>query len=315
MKELIITHEGKEFLQKVLNIWPPIIHQQRKERIVRILGWIVGARGLAEAGKDEVLEAVKEVVPKSYDPIFDIWKDPERWKKEFLGAFEDMELYKKLPIQAKRWESPPVEKPSKPPEEMKVIAFCASPRKNGNTDLLVQEALTGATDAGAQGEKIMLQKANIGFCIGCRKCKDEGYNDMCVVKDDMDEIYHKIEEADAIIIGFPIYTGRECAQLSTFLDRWDAFERFRLISSLKPGRRSMVIGTWGYTELNTYDHVIENVISCLGLHHVQTVEALSACSFEGKLHGLDEKRKGVIAKHPELLKKAFDAGVSLVGGN
>jgi hypothetical protein len=45
------------------------------------------------------------------------------------------------------------------------------------------------------------------------------------------------------------------------------------------------------------------------------VEALSACSFEGKLHGLDEKRKGVIAKYPELLKKAFDAGVSLVVGN
>jgi len=315
MNEPALTQEGKEFLQKVLNIWSPIIQQRKRERIVRILGWIMGARGIPEAGKDEVLEAVRQVVPKSYDPIFDIWEDPEKWKKEFLGAFEDMELYKKLPVQVKRWEAPPVEKPAKQPEQMKVIAFCASPRKNGNTDLLVEEALKGAVSTGAQGEKVMLQKIKMGFCIGCRKCKDPDFNDVCVIKDDMDEIYQKIEDADGIIIGFPIYTGRECAQLSTFLDRWDAFERFRLESALEPGRRSLVIGTWGYTAINTYDHVIENVIGCLGLHHVKTVEALSACSFEGKLHGLDENRKGVIAQHPALLKKAFDAGVSLIRGN
>jgi len=306
MSEPVCTPEGQAFLEKVLNIWPPIIRERKRERIVRILGWITGARGISEAGKTEVLEAVREVVPRSYDPIFKIWEDPEKWQKEFLGAFEDMELYKKLPVQLKRWKAP---------SDMKVIAFCASPRKNGNTDLLVEEVLKGALSTGARGEKVMLRKIRVEPCIGCRKCKEPDFEDMCVIKDDMDGMYRKITEADAIIIGFPIYTGRECSQLSTFFDRWDAFERFRLKSALEPGRRALVLGTWGYTEINTYDHVIENMISILGLHHIQAVEALSGCSFEGKLHGLDENRRGVIGQHPELLKIAFDAGVSLVTGS
>ena len=69
----------------------------------------------------------------------------------------------------------------------------------------------------------MLQKIKLGYCIGCRKCKDKGYEGMCTVKDDMTPLYQKIMDADAVIIGFPIYTGRECAQLSTFMDRWGLF--------------------------------------------------------------------------------------------
>ena len=149
------------------------------------------------------------------------------------------------------------------------------------------------------------------YCIGCRKCKEPGYEKICVINDDMSQVYQKIIDADALIIGFPIYTGRECAQLSTFFDRWDGYERYMLTSCLKPGRKAMVIGTWGYPCIDTYDHVIENIISILNLHKVETVEALSACGFEGMLHGLDSGHKGVIARHPKELKKAYAAGLAL----
>ena len=182
------------------------------------------------------------------------------------------------------------------------------------TDLLVQEALKGVTSSGAQVEKIMLQQLKLGFCVGCRKCKDKGYEGMCLVKDDMTEIYQKIIDADAIIIGFPIYTGRECAQLSTFLDRWDCFERFKFQPSLKPGRRALVIGTWGYPYDDTYDFVMQNIMVILKLHGVETTEAVSACGFEGMFHGIAENKLGVISKHPEQLKKAYDAGIGLVTG-
>jgi len=76
----------------------------------------------------------------------------------------------------------------------------------------------------------------------------------------------------------------------------------------------MVIGTWGYPYIDTYDHVIENVMLVLKLHKVEAVEALSACGFEGILHGLDEKRKGTIAQFPAELRKAFETGVGLVTG-
>ena len=312
MTEPRLTEEGRLILDKVLHIWPGIMQKGRREKILYILSLIMNSRGVTEAGTELVIEAVRVVVPKSYDPLFHMMEDMEKFKRLALDPFDDMEAYNALPIQVRRWERASVAKPSKSPEQMKVLTFCASPRKNGNTDLLIEEALKGAQSKGAKTEKVMLQKIKMGFCISCRRCKDLDYEGMCTVKDDMAEIYQKIIDADAIIIGFPIYTGRECAQLSTFFDRWDCFERFKFTSKLEPGKRGMVIGTWGYPYIDSYDHVIENVMVVLKLHKIETVEAISACGFEGILHGLDEKKRGTIAKFPQELKKAYEAGIGLV---
>ena len=304
--------DGQAVFEKIITIWPPIIRQRRKEKIILILSLLMQSRRLKKAGGDLVIEATRLVVPKSYDPLFHMIEDMEKFKKKMLDPFQDKTAYNKIPIQVKRWKKV-VRKKRKAQEGVKkVIAFCASPRRDGNTDLLVEEALKGACDAGAKVEKIMLQKIKMDHCIGCRKCKEPDYDDICVIKDEMALIYQKIINADALIIGFPIYTGRECAQLCTFLDRWDGYERYMLKSCLKPGRVAMVIGTWGYPYINTYDHVIESVISTLNLHKVETIEAISACGFEGILHGLDEKRRGVILRHPKQLKKAYAAGRALV---
>jgi len=310
---IVLTETGQQMLEKILAFWPPIMHTRRKEKIFRILSFLMMEKGVTEAGPDLVIDAARYVVPKSYDPLFDMWKDPSSFQK-FIATFEDLDAYNAMPIQVKRWDRPVGKRPAKKPEDMQVTAFCASPRKNGNTDLLVEEALKGALSTGAHGEKIMLQKIKMEYCIGCRQCKEPDYEGICIVKDDMTGACQKIINSDALIIGFPIYTGRECAQISTFLDRWDCFERFRLKSMLEPGRRALVIGTWGYPAIDTYDHVVENVMSVLNMHKIETVEAISACGFEGMLHGLDEKRKGVIAKFPDKLKAAFEAGIGLVAG-
>lgn len=314
MPEPLMNDAGKQLLNKILAIWPAIMQQRRKEKIFRLLSLIMAARQQTEAGPEEVSEAIKLLIPKSYDPFFHMMEDMEKFKRLSLDIFDNMEAYRALPVQVRRWERPPAAKPATLPEQMKVTAFCASPRAGGNTDLLIDEALAGVASTGARGKKIMLQQTALGFCIGCRRCKDEHYQGMCTVKDDMGEIYRTIIASDAIIIGFPIYTGRECAQLSTFLDRWDCFERFKFHPTLAPGRRALVIGTWGYPYIDTYDHVIENVMVVLKLHKIETVEALSACGFEGILHGLDENRKGTIAQFPGELHKAFQAGIGLVQG-
>ncbi len=314
MAEMQLNEAGKNLLERIVAIWPAIMQDRRKEKILYVLSMVMALRRKSEAGPEEVKEAIKLVVPKSYDPFFHMMEDMDKFKRLALDIYNDMEAYRALPIQVRRWERPSTSKPAKPPEQMTVTAFCTSPRKNGNTDLLIDEALAGVASAGARGEKIMLQKTDLGFCIGCRRCKDEGYEGMCTVKDGMTELYGKIIASDAIIIGFPIYTGRECAQLSTFLDRWDCFERFQFRASLTPGRRALVIGTWGYPYIDTYDHVMENVMLVLKLHKVEAVEALSACGFEGILHGLDEKRKGTVAQFPAELRKSFEAGVGLVTG-
>jgi multimeric flavodoxin WrbA len=312
LNEPILTPEGKVYYEKFLGLAPAIMRRERESKLNNILSLLMVARGIQKADKGLVIEAARYIVDKGYDPLFHMWEDPAKYKRLVLDTYDHAEADKARPVMVKRWERPAqVASQGKPPEQKKVIAFCASPRKTGNTDLLVDEALKGALSTGAQGEKVMLQYIKMGFCLGCRKCKDLGYEGMCIVKDDMTTIYDKVIAADAIIIGFPIYTGRECAQLSTFFDRWDCFERFKFQPSLKPGKRAMVIGTWGYPYTDTYDFIIQNIMIILKLHGVETVEALSACGFEGMHHGLDDKKRGVIARYPEELNKAFEAGAGL----
>jgi putative NADPH-quinone reductase len=310
--EIQFKGDGQAVFDKIIAIWPPIIRQRRKEKILLILALLKQSRGMKKAGGDLVIEATRLVVPKSYDPLFHLIEVMEKFIKKMLDPFQDKAAYNKIAIQVKRWKKTDRKRKGSYEAQKKVIAFCASPRRNGNTNLLVEEALKGARDSGAKIEKVMLQKIKMDHCIGCRKCKEPDFDDICVIKDEMAGIYQKIINADALIIGFPIYTGRECAQLCTFLDRWDGYERYMLKSCLESGRVAMVIGTWGYPYINTYDHVIESVISTLNLHKVETIEAISACGFEGILHGLDEKRRGVILRHPKQLKKAYAAGRALV---
>ncbi len=309
--DTVFSREAADILDKIAAIWPPIIRQGKKDKILLMLNLLARARNIKIADAALVIEATRLVVPKSYDPLFHMFEDMEGFKKRMLDPFVSEAAYNKIPVKVRRWRHQRPRKKIAAGQAKNILAFCASPRAHGNTDILIDEALRGAADAGAHTEKIMLHKIKMGYCIGCRKCKEPDYEKICVINDDMAGVYQKIIAADALIIGFPIYTGRECAQLSTFFDRWDGYERYLLTSCLKPGRKALVIGTWGYPCIDTYDHVIENIISILNLHKVETVEALSACGFEGMLHGLDSQRKGVIARHPKELKKACDAGRAL----
>jgi len=100
---------------------------------------------------------------------------------------------------------------------MKILAIMGSPRKGGNTDILVDRVLESAAAAGAEVEKIYPGDMNIGPCIDCRGCKRGEY--VCVVRDDMQEVYPKIDAADALIFGTPLYWWGPTAQIKPLIDR------------------------------------------------------------------------------------------------
>ena len=104
---------------------------------------------------------------------------------------------------------------------MKIIAFNGSPRKNWNTAILLNKALEGAESGGAQTELIHLYDLNYKGCISCFACKmkDGKSYGRCPVNDDLKDVFRKIEEADALIIGSPIYFGRVSGEMAAFLDR------------------------------------------------------------------------------------------------
>jgi len=104
---------------------------------------------------------------------------------------------------------------------MKVIAFNGSPRKNWNTAILLKKALEGAASVGAKTELINLYELNYRGCYSCFACKTlNGKNyGTCPIKDDLLPIFKKIENADAIILGSPIYLGRITGEMQSFFER------------------------------------------------------------------------------------------------
>jgi multimeric flavodoxin WrbA len=104
---------------------------------------------------------------------------------------------------------------------MKVLAFNGSPRKNWNTATLLKHALEGAASQGAETELIHLYDLSYKGCISCFACKlkDGKSYGSCAVKDDLKPIFQKIEEADAIIVGSPIYFGMTTGETRSFLER------------------------------------------------------------------------------------------------
>ena len=87
------------------------------------------------------------------------------------------------------------------------MAFNGSPRKKWNTATLLEKALEGAASQGAETELIHLYDLNYKGCISCFACKTIGGKSYgkCAVRDDLTPIFRKVEKADAIILGSPIY--------------------------------------------------------------------------------------------------------------
>ena len=99
----------------------------------------------------------------------------------------------------------------------KVLILSGSPRKGGNSDLLCDEFLRGAREAGNNVEKIRVAEKNIGYCSGCYYCVTSG--GVCAKKDDMPEILQKVIDADVIVLSSPVYFYSIDAQLKTLIDR------------------------------------------------------------------------------------------------
>lgn len=99
---------------------------------------------------------------------------------------------------------------------MKVLGLCCSPQKEGNTEALINEALKGARQEGAEVEFYSVSGKHFELCDGCRTCSKTG---VCHLRDDMQGLLDKVTEADAIIFGTPIYHYAMPAQLKLIMER------------------------------------------------------------------------------------------------
>jgi multimeric flavodoxin WrbA len=104
---------------------------------------------------------------------------------------------------------------------MKVVGINASPRKKWNTHTLIEYALEGASEQGAKTETIHLYDLDFTGCTSCFSCKRIGGKSYgkCVLRDDLQEVLKKIEDADAVVLGSPIYFGDVTAGFRGLLER------------------------------------------------------------------------------------------------
>jgi len=107
-----------------------------------------------------------------------------------------------------------------------VPAFLGSPRKGGNSETLLQAVLQGVAAAGGRPEVIRLCDLDINPCLNCGGCDETG---VCVLEDDMTELYEKIMAARYVILASPIFFYGITAQAKAFIDRTQAlWNRHRL---------------------------------------------------------------------------------------
>ena len=122
---------------------------------------------------------------------------------------------------------------------MRILGIVCSPRKGGNTEILVTEALAAAREAGGETELVLVADKNIAACDGCGACRETG---ICKVKDDMQTIYEQLERADGVILGTPVYFLNVTAQAKAVMDRtyallWGRKLRGKVAAAIVVARR------------------------------------------------------------------------------
>lgn len=131
----------------------------------------------------------------------------------------------------------------------KLLVLSASPRRGGNSDVLCDEFVKGAQEAGNSTEKIFLKDKKIGYCTGCGLCNSNGYSG-CSQSDDMGDILDKMIDADVIVMATPVYFYTMNAQMKTLIDRCCAKytkisgKEFYFIATMADGNKSLIERTF-----------------------------------------------------------------------
>ena len=189
---------------------------------------------------------------------------------------------------------------------MKVLGIMGSPRRQSNTEMLLDKALEGAREAGAEVEKVLISKLKISPCLEIYACFKDGN---CTIKDDMQPLYKKLLEADHIIFASPIFFYGVTSQAKAVIDRCQALWARRHVLGMgkedKRERRGLFISVGATRGEKLFDGAILTV--------KYFFDAIGVKYFGDLLvRGIDNK--GQIKENPAALDDAFRLGQELVRG-
>ena len=177
----------------------------------------------------------------------------------------------------------------------KVLVISASPRANGNSDLLAQKFAQGAIEAGNVVDIVNLREKKIGYCTGCSYCQThEGH---CCLKDDAEGIIDQMIQSDVLVFATPTYFYSMAGQLKVLIDR--ATGKY---TQIKNKEVYYLVTAWDSDET-----LLQKVVIAL---EGFTLDCLEGTKEKGTLFAGGVYEKGAVKK-TAYLQKAYDMGHSL----
>jgi multimeric flavodoxin WrbA len=183
----------------------------------------------------------------------------------------------------------------------KVLVLLGSPRKNGNSSILAREIAAGAESSGAVVESVFIQGMDINACQACWGCQKPDSKG-CVIKDDMQEIFPKLIEADSWVIATPVHWFNMSTQTKLWLDRCFALARY----GDNPFKKKIAIAI-SYGDADPYASGAVNAIRSF-----QDSFRYVGAKIAGIVYG-SALEKGDMEKNHEVLKAAEKLGKKLAG--
>ncbi len=190
-------------------------------------------------------------------------------------------------------------------EPMRILAIYGSPRRRGNTALLLQKAVEGARDAGAEVEEIVLRDLKMAPCLEIYGCKKDG---RCVIQDDFQQAYDQLLGCEALMLASPVFFYGVTAHTKIFMDRCQSlWVKKYWIEKAVFGQRAakrkglfISLGATGGTKL--FNGVL---LTLRYFFDVLDMEIWRTLLYRK----LDQE--GDVLRHPDYLEEAYQAGREL----
>ncbi len=212
---------------------------------------------------------------------------------------------------------------------MKVIAINASPRKNANTATMLTHALEGAASEGVQTKLIHLYDIDFKGCISCFACKQKDSKSYlrCAVNDGLQSVLREIEEADALLLGSPIYYSCVTGEMRSFLERlifqcliYDANYTNDFVKKMPTAFIFTMNMRDEYLDMAGYNVYFENMRaamartfgSCETLLSTDTYQFDDYAKYETSAFDAQDKAERHKTVFPQDCEKAFELGARLI---
>ena len=189
---------------------------------------------------------------------------------------------------------------------LKIIAIYGSPRRNGNTSLLLQKAVQGAREAGAEVEEVVLRDLKMSPCLEIYGCKKDG---RCAIKDDFQNVYDQILACKGLMLASPIFFYTVSAHTKILMDRCQSFwvKKYWIEETpfgiLDGKRKGLFISVGATKGKRLFEGVRLTVKYCFETFDAELWRALL-------YRGLDFEAD--VLEHPDYLDETYTAGKELV---